>query len=195
MALAYTNTLIELREISLKDRPKELYQVSSKGTVPVLITTDNSVIDESLDIMIWLLENKKAQTWLRKNSKEELNLINENDTIFKKWLDRYKYDDRYPEHSKEYYRKKCCSILFNYENQLSNTKYLVRDDISIADVSIFPFVRQFANVDYKWFENNFNQLTRWMEHISASDLFTSIMNKYDTWDNKDKPQIINFNTG
>ena len=71
-------------------------------------------------------------------------------------------------------------------------KYLLRNDISIADVAIFPFVRQFANVDYEWFGNNFNQLTPWLEKISISDLFISIMNKYDTWNNTDKPCIIEF---
>ena len=57
MALAYTNITVELREISLKDRPPELYEVSKKGTVPVLITKDNIVIDESLEIMLWALKN------------------------------------------------------------------------------------------------------------------------------------------
>ena len=48
MALTYTNVKVEIREISLRNRPEELYQVSKKGTVPVLITTDGLVIDESL---------------------------------------------------------------------------------------------------------------------------------------------------
>ena len=135
MALAYVKIKIELREISLKDRPKELYKASSKGTIPVLITTDELVIDESLDIMIWLLKNKQDQTWLNDNSKKELDLINRNDTIFKKWLDRYKYHDRYPEHSKKYYRKKCRDILSDHENQLHNMKYLPKELPSlISDV-------------------------------------------------------------
>ena len=192
MALAYTNTQIELREISLKNRPQELYKASPKGTVPVLITPDDSVIDESLEIMIWALENDSTQTWLNNESTEELCLINENDTTFKKWLDKYKYHDRYPENSKNSYRKKCGIILSEYENQLSNLKYLLRDNISIADVAIFPFVRQFANVDYDWFNNNYNQLTDWLEKICQSDLFLSVMNKYDVWKKEDNPQITNF---
>ena len=194
MVLAYTNTQIELREISLRDRPAELYKASKKGTVPILITIDDLVIDESLDIMLWLLENKQNQTWLSKDSKEELHLINENDTTFKKWLDRYKYHERYPEHSKEYYRENCCNILSHYEDQLNNTKYLQKNDISIADIAIFPFVRQFANIDCKWFENNYNQLVQWLENICSSDLFLSIMGKYDIWRIDDEPQIIDFNT-
>ena len=66
MALAYTNIEVELREISLRDRPQALYNVSQKGTVPVLITNDDIIIDESLDIMLWSLKNDKDQTWLSK---------------------------------------------------------------------------------------------------------------------------------
>ena len=64
MALSYSDIEVELREISLRDRPQSLYDVSSKGTVPVIITNDNLVIDESLDIMAWSLNQNKNQTWL-----------------------------------------------------------------------------------------------------------------------------------
>ena len=83
MALAYTNVIIEIREISLRDRPEELYAASKKGTVPVLITTENKVIDESLEIMMWALENSPNQTWLSNDSNEEMGLIKENDTTEK----------------------------------------------------------------------------------------------------------------
>jgi glutathione S-transferase len=119
-----------------------------------------------------------------------MNLINQNDTEFKKWLDKYKYHDRYPENSKEHYRKKCAGILSEYENQLNNTKYFLRDSISIADVAIFPFVRQFANVDYQWFENNYSKLTSWLEEICSSNLFIEIMKKHEVWNNKNKSIII-----
>ena len=139
----------------------------------MLITVDNLVIDESLEIMLWTLKNNLDQTWLTKNFNQELEMINRNDTLFKKWLDKYKYHDRYPEDSKEHYRKNCGNILSDYENQLNNTKYFFRDDISIADIAIFPFVRQFANVDYQCFENNYNKLTSWLEEICSCLLYTS----------------------
>ena len=192
MALAYTDVQVEIREISLQNRPKELYKVSKEGTVPVLITVDNLVIDESLEIMLWTLKNDLNQTWLTKNFNQELEMINRNDTLFKKWLDRYKYYDKYPENSKEYYRKHCNYILSDYETQLNNTKYLLRNDMSISDIAIFPFVRQFINVDHQWFDSNYNKLTYWFEEICSSNLFISIMKKYDTWSPKDKNMIINF---
>ena len=193
MALAYTDVQVEVREISLQNRPEELYEVSKKGTVPVLITIDGLVIDESLEIMLWTLKNNLNQTWLIENHDREIEMINKNDILFKKWLDRYKYHDRYLENSKEYYRENCSNILLGYENQLNTTKYLLRDEISIADIAVFPFVRQFANVDYQWFENNYTKLTFWLEKICTSTLFLSVMKKYDVWNIKNRDQIISFN--
>ena len=184
------NVQVELREISLKNRPKELYEASKKGTVPVLITVDGLVIDESLEIMLWTLKNNSNQTWLTENHNEEIDMINRNDILFKKWLDRYKYHDRYPENPKKYYRKKCEDILSEYESQLNNTKYLLRDSLSIVDISVFPFVRQFANVDYQWFEDNYNKLTIWLDRICSSNLFIDIMKKYDMWSKENKSIVI-----
>ena len=190
MALSYMNVQVEIREISLKNRPKELYEASKKGTVPVLITVDGLVIDESLEIMLWTLKNNSNQTWLTENHNEEIDMINRNDILFKKWLDRYKYHDRYPENPKKYYRKKCDNILSEYESQLNNTKYLLRDSLSIVDISVFPFVRQFANVDYQWFEDNYNKLTIWLDRICSSNLFIDIMKKYDMWSKENKSIVI-----
>ena len=106
MALSLTGIQVEVREISLQNRPEELYAVSKKGTVPVLITIDSLVIDESLEIMLWTLKNNLNQTWLIENHKEEIEVINRNDILFKKSLDRYKYHDRYPENTKKYKSEK-----------------------------------------------------------------------------------------
>ena len=80
-------------------------------------------------------------------------------------MDKYKYHDRHSEESKEYYREQCQKILSEYEKQLMDNTYLLRNDISIADIAIFPFVRQFANVDYPWFESNFDLLKQWLENF------------------------------
>lgn len=191
MALAYTNLQLEIREISLKNRPIELYEASKKGTVPVLISLDEEVIDESLEIMLWALKRDPNQTWLVENHMKELDMIEKNDYLFKKWLDRYKYHDRYPNNSKEFYRKKCDNILVKYEEQLQTTKYFLKDSLSLSDIAIFPFVRQFANVDYKWFENKYDKLVLWLERICSSDLFIDIMQKYDEWESNNKNIIIN----
>ena len=45
MALAYSNITVQLREISLSNRPIELYDVSAKGTVPVLCLNNSTIIE------------------------------------------------------------------------------------------------------------------------------------------------------
>ena len=140
----------------------------------------------------WTLKNNPNQTWLSDDSDLEMNLINQNDTTFKKWLDKYKYHDRYPEKPKQYYREQCNYILSQYEEKLNANMYLLRNNISIADIAIFPFIRQFSNVDYDWFSTNCHHLKNWLETIIASDLFLSVMNKYEIWGNKHQSKIISW---
>ena len=51
MALALGNISVELREISLKNRPGALLNISPKGTVPVLYINQNTILEESMDII------------------------------------------------------------------------------------------------------------------------------------------------
>ena len=50
MALSYSKISYEHREILLKERPKILYDLSKKGTVPVLQLIDGTIVDESIDV-------------------------------------------------------------------------------------------------------------------------------------------------
>ena len=192
MVLAHINLTIELREIILKNRPKELYMVSSKGTVPVLIAENDVVIDESLDIMLWALKKCSKQNKLLSDFDKAMEIIKINDTIFKKWLDRYKYHDRYQENSKEFYRNKCKEILDNYDESLNKTKFIISDKLNIVDIAIFPFIRQFANVDISWFSETYKNLPDWLNVMCKSRLFNSVMKKYNIWQ-PENPLIINFN--
>ena len=111
MALAYSNITVELKEISLSDRPQELYDISSKGTVPVLCINNSTIIDESLDIMKWALSQYDPKSWITDNNEFQFDMIEVYDNEFKYWLDRYKYYDRYPENDQNYYNKKCDKYL------------------------------------------------------------------------------------
>ena len=74
-------------------------------------------------------KKSSIQSWLPENHFRHMKLIEQNDFKFKKWLDRYKYHDRYPENTKIFYRQKCCNYLNIYEKKLSEKKYLLSDDI------------------------------------------------------------------
>ena len=103
ISMYYSKISYEHREILLRDRPEKLYKLSPKGTVPVLSLPDGKVIDESLDIMKWSMSVNDPDSWFVNNITNQLSAIRTNDYHFKKWLDKYKYNDRYPEYSAHYY--------------------------------------------------------------------------------------------
>jgi len=191
MVLSYMEVSVELREVLLNERPQSLYKISSKGTVPVLLLKDGKVLDESLDIMRWAIKQGEQKLYEDKLN-EQNQLIKYNDTKFKYWLDKYKYHVRYLEHSREYYQKKCSKTLVEYDMRLRKNAYLMGDRIRLADIAIFPFIRQCANVDQNWFNNKYSNLNRWLEIWKQSRLFKSVMMKYNQWKLGDELLIVNF---
>ena len=183
MALHYSGIQVELREVLLKDKPPSMLVASSKGTVPVLIFPDGQVLDESLDVMRWALEQNDSDHWWLQEFEAEMNeLIQWNDGEFKQHLDHYKYFERYPEHSMEFYRAQAEEFLIALEQRLSVGKYLLGKNISLADIAIFPFIRQFAFADKGWFDSSpYPKLQNWLAGLLESDLFLSVMEKYPVW--------------
>ena len=191
MVLSYMEVSVELREVLLNERPQSLCKISSKGTVPVLLLKDGKVLDESLDIMRWAIKQGEQNLYEDKLN-EQNQLIKYNDTKFKYWLDKYKYHVRYLEHSREYYQRKCSKTLAEYDMRLRENAYLMGDRIRLADIAIFPFIRQCANVDQNWFNNNYPNLNQWLEIWKQSRLFKSVMMKYNQWRLGDELLIVNF---
>ena len=182
MSLLESDGEVELREVILRDRPEHMMEISPKGTVPVLFLPDGTVIEESLDIMLWSLD----ESWLVGDWK---NLIDVNDGKFKHHLDRYKYNNRYENVlSSEEHREHAVSILKTYDERLSKQAYLCGDSISIADLALSPFVRQFANTDRAWFDQiPLPHLHNWLEGILESHLFQACMVKHKQWQDGDEP--------
>ena len=175
MALRYSGVPLSIVEVSLKAKPAEMLAASPKATVPVLVCAEGSVIEQSLDIMHWALARHDPDNWLQPGCAA---LIEENDTRFKMLLDRYKYAIRYPEHPMEYYRAQGAEFLQRLEDVLARSAYLAGPALSLADVALAPFVRQFAHVDRDWFEQApYPRLNAWLERFLASELFSSVMKK------------------
>lgn len=183
LALNYAQIQFELREVELKNKPPQMLALSPKATVPVLLTSKDEVIDESLDIMLWALAQYDPELWLDEKIQAKANLlILKNDGEFKYYLDRYKYADRFPEFSEEFYRQQAEVFLLELEQLLSNHSFLLKDSISLADMAIFPFIRQFANVESAWFaQADYPCLQRWLKQLLASELFITVMEKYPAW--------------
>lgn len=182
MALKYAGIAVEIREIALRDKPAHLLQVSPKGTVPVLITEQGAVLEQSLDIMHWALQQSDTDGWLLADAEIMQALITENDTSFKQALDRYKYAIRFPEQPMEDYRAQGEVFLAKLEQRLTQTEFLLGAKLTLADIAIFPFIRQFSAVDAVWFEAvAYPKLKAWLNLMLSSAIFNSIMDKHPVY--------------
>lgn len=186
MVIAYSQTTVELREVVLKDKPVELINISPKATVPVLQLVNGDILEESLDIMDWALRNHDPQ-YIHLSNPDDMyqnELILENDHVFKKHLDQYKYADRFPEHDEIYYRQKGELFLNKLDNILKNRAFLLSNQLSVVDLAIFPFIRQFAHVNKTWFDqSNYMHLHKWLTNFLSSPMFVSVMHKFSQWKN------------
>lgn len=190
MAIYQAKIKCEHREVLLKDKPETMLSLSNKGTVPVLLTPDEKIIDESLEVMIWALTQNDPDGWLIEDNFCSKDLIEKNDNEFKYYLDRYKYHVGYPEHTQEFYRDKTLPYLELLEQALSDNGgiSLSGDHLSFTDISIFPFIRQFANVDLHWFtKSSYKWIKNWYVNIEQSKLFQNCMHKYKQWSPDQSP--------
>jgi len=180
MVLIYANIDFELIEISLKSKPAEMLNLSPKGTVPVLIV-DEQIIDESMDIIEWVLnQNHNIEINTQRPQEKQLaqEIIKENDTSFKKALDAYKYSIQYPEKNIDQLFKEATIFLDYLETKLSRTFFLVNDHLTFADIAVFPFVRQLVNVNKERFlKLNLKGVEKWLRVLIDSDLFKNAMIK------------------
>lgn len=175
MALLSARIQCEVHDVDFKNKPAHLLDISPKATVPVLQAIDGTVIDESLDIVYWALHQNDAQNLLQTTTAD---LIAENDGSFKAALDLYKYPNRFPNEDCSNARDNAQAFLKKLNGILENHKQLSGDDISIADICIFPFIRQCANVDREWFNAlPYQNLQNWLQSHIESDLFQTIFKK------------------
>lgn len=192
MALCYAGIAAELREVDLKNKPAAMLEASPKGTVPVLVLPDGTVIDESLDIMYWALGQNDPEGWLAADKEETAFLIERNDGPFKNALDRYKYPNRFPDEDCRPAKDKCEKILKDIDNRLERNGFLLSPHRTLADIALFPFIRQCAFTDKDWFDSlPCPHLQHWLDQNLNSGLFQQVMEKYEVWDeDKENAPVI-----
>jgi glutathione S-transferase len=170
MALLVSETPFRLVEVKLSAKPAELLAASPKGTVPVLVLADGTVIDESLDIMHWALARHDPENW---RVGIDNDLITINDGPFKHHLDRTKYPQRH-DSDPRVHRAAALEILATLEGSLD--PQLHGKNPGFTDIALFPFVRQFAAIDPGWFAAQpLPALQAWLAHHLASPLFVAAM--------------------
>jgi glutathione S-transferase len=169
MSIVRTGFQYEHREVLLRDRPEHMVEISPKGTVPVLLLADGTVIEESLEIMQYVL------AW--ELSEFEQKWVTRNDEDFKFHLDRYKYPNRYGNVDAIEHRDHASVYLTDLDEMLGQN--VSSDALSDA---LFPFVRQFANHNREWFDSQeWNCIHEWLSSNLESEEFSTCMTKYPQW--------------
>jgi glutathione S-transferase len=180
MALRVAGIRYTTIEINLRDKPAHMVRVSPKATVPVLCLSEHEVIEESLDIMQWALGQADPLGWLKQAELEHAQyLLQQNDGPFKRSLDQYKYASRFLGADPKQARQAAVTALIQPLAQLlSDQPYIGGQSPTLQDIAIFPFVRQFANVEPDWFaQTTPDCVSHWLASWLASDLFAAIMQK------------------
>ncbi|HQQ71374.1 MAG TPA: glutathione S-transferase [Alicycliphilus sp.] len=185
LALVHAGLICELREVQLRNKPQALLQASPKGTVPVLVLQDGTVIEQSLDIMLHALQANDPDGWLAPTQgtlDEMLALIERNDHFFKQALDRCKYPERYTDEAVHQAQTDATTWLAALDAQLADTGYLFGLNPSLADMALRPFVRQYARIDAaQWAEQPWPHLQAWLQTWIDSALFATIMQRHPAW--------------
>ena len=201
-ALISSGIIPEIREINLKEKPIQLTEISSKGTVPVLITNNGEIIEESIDIMEWAVNKNHIANILRNNNKEKeakiRDIIYTNDHTFKYHLDRFKYSSRYPNENKNFHELKAREILLGYNSNIyinhhnSTEGWLIDNHQSLADWAIWPFVRQYRIANKTSFDNDKElvYLKNWLFYFINHRYFKLVMEKKKQW----KSNITNLHS-
>ena len=182
MALKYAGIEFEHREIELRNKPKSMLVVSPKGTVPVLLV-DGLVLEQSLDIMRWAIEQSDPDGWASVDNEIAQVWIKKNDGYFKVLLDQYKYPNRHLELDPEEVLDEALQLmLLPMEQVLQHSPYLLGDKMTWVDIAIFPFIRQFSMVDIERFSQLPIPATKeWLAKHLESELFNSVMYKHPVW--------------
>lgn len=186
MGLMLAPQPVMLRAVVTKNKPSEMLEASPKGTVPVMVLNDGTVIDESLDIMLWALQQSDTNNMLMRDDVDALPamlaLIHRHDKVFKPVLEKYKLAKRKHDFSEVFYRQQCEVFVAEIEQTLSRQAFLMGRSASLADYALLPFIRQFARVDRHWYlQSPYPHLRQWLDLHLQQPMFTKVMAKFALW--------------
>jgi len=186
LALLLAQQSVQIRAITMKDKPAEMLLASPKGTVPVLITEKGLVVDESLDVMLWALNRNDPENLLYSHDEkalpEILKIIEQNDAQFKPNLEKYKRAKRFHGDDEETCRLECEPFIQDLEQRLSQHEFFMGSTPSLLDYALLPFIRQFSRVNKPVFaQERYTNLRRWLSYHLQSRLFSRAMFKYPLW--------------
>ncbi|MFQ3236612.1 MAG: glutathione S-transferase [Paraglaciecola sp.] len=192
LAIYKANQRVLLRDVVLSNKPAEMMASSPKGTVPILVLAQDkasaaqTVIEESLEIMLWALAENDPDDLLCAQDPHALpamlNVISRFDDEFKVCLEQYKCAKRYREETLTHYRQTCEPYIADLEQRLIQHPFIMSAKESLADIALLPFIRQFARVERQWYlQSPYPKVRQWLNHYLQSVMFTKVMAKYPLW--------------
>jgi len=107
-------------------------------------------------------------------------LIDRYDQTFKFHLDRYKYPQRFgSDIDADVHFTRAVAMLEELDAQLTDHSFLFGASESLADVALFPFIRQFAAVNRPAFDAlDLPALQAWLGFWLDHPIFAAIMSKH-----------------
>lgn len=190
--LSLLNIKVEIREVVLRNKPEALLALGGRSSVPQMICEQGIRYPESMDIIRWAMSKKQnANIYSEQQENEIAAWLFQTDHRFKVWLDKYKYADRHPAYSQAYYRSQAERFLRRLESKLSKQAFLLGGEMSMADVLVFPFIRQFRGVDNAWFDQSqYLNVRSWLKQIIEDEAFEKVMIKLPPWQKGDEPRYF-----
>ena len=181
-ALLEAGLLVQWREIELRAKPAAMLEASAKGTVPVLVLADGTVIEESLELMHWALAQADPRDCLSAGDADPW--VQQNDGVFKHHLDRFKYSDRYPEADRSTHQQEGRAILKGWNDRIRAAGWLAGERMGLADAALWPFVRQWRIADPQGFDADpeLEPLRGWLNRFLQAPGFERLMQRADPWD-------------
>jgi glutathione S-transferase len=182
MALHEKNISFEVIEEDLKNFSDSLKKLHPEAKVPLLVHGD-LVVYESAIITEYVNDLPSSENSLMPNTGSERALVRLwtywCNTVFKPDLDRYKYGTaRFKMEDCQGVEERLVGHLSKLEAQLLKTSFLVGSTFTLADVHIFPFVRQLSRVQPSpLFLDQFTRLLQWRDEIQTRPSFVLTLQK------------------
>lgn len=177
---------VAMREVDLRNKPSVMLKDSPKATVPILVVSPSLVLEESLEVMLWVLAQNDPQNLLRHDDDDKFNgilaLIYRFDSQFKSALEDYKCAKRYHEDNLSDQRAVCEVFIKDLEQRLAGHQFVMDDKESLVDIAILPFIRQFARVERKWYvQSSYPNVKRWLNSYLQHAMFSKVMTQFPCW--------------
>jgi glutathione S-transferase len=159
----------QIIEVDLNKKPRELLKYNPKGTVPVLVQDNKSVISESIEIVKFACKTN-LEKWQDISQETQQQFINEFNQEFFSAAKELKLDPH-----NELAMAKADEYLLYLDTILSKNSYIHGEKISVDDVISLPFIRNFVTNANSEQKNRYTHVAQWLDNIMAMPAYLKAM--------------------